>query len=479
MTVGSAHVADSDSIRSIVDLVLPPIDEIVAGVPADLVESDEELRARIRLTYANARVLATAGDLDEAIGLLRARASGRPGVRSVDPFGRRFDADTFERLADQAEEALKAGRLDLSTVLSLMYQSGTIAARHGRRLILFLALNAHIRRAIWEYGSSRLRRSSRGGDRLVELGRWLLLSTELSSLATSEGYRATEREFLARDAAAHRAALDELLSAQPTTARALLRLRRLSVRYGLDPDAEYRVAAILPGPNADPTPEEPGIDEADLEKLAGRIDQLLRRRTSRAHAASGIRVPLAITWRGSIVAILGPSPQEWQRLQDAIRSVLGRRRAGPAGSDEPWTAVAVKADGVDRLAAALADLQEGLQVAHDIGRHGVIDDLAELGIERLLLSDPDLDAVIIDRELGKLLADPRMGEELVETLQTYFDCGYNRRETARRLHLADRTVAYRLERAEDLLGHGLEGDAGRRLNVALTIRRLGGAGSGA
>jgi PucR-like helix-turn-helix protein len=473
MTVGSAHVADSDSIRSIVELVLPPIDEIVAGVPADLIESDEELRARIRLTYVNARVLATAGDLDEAIGLLRTRASGE---RSVDPFGRRFEADTFERLANQAEEALDAGRLELSTVLSLMYQSGRIAAQHGRRLILFLALNAHIRRVIWEYGSGRLQGSSRGSDRLVELGRWLLLSTELSSLATSEGYRATERELLARDAAAHRAALDELLSAQPTTARALLRLRRLSVRYGLDPNAEYRVAAILPGPNADPTPEEPGIDEADLERLAARIDQLLRRRTSRAQTASGIRVPLAITWRGSIVAILGPSPQEWQRLQDAIRSALGRRTTG--ANVEPWTAVAAKAEGVDGLAGALADLQEGLQVAHDIRRHGVIDDLAELGIERLLLSDPDLDAVIIDRELGKLLADPRMGEELVETLQTYFDCGYNRRETARRMHLADRTVAYRLERAEDLLGHGLEGAAGRRLSVALTIRRLGGAGSG-
>ena len=72
-----------------------------------------------------------------------------------------------------------------------------------------------------------------------------------------------------------------------------------------------------------------------------------------------------------------------------------------------------------------------------------------------------------------------MGEELVETLQTYFDCGYNRRETARRLHLADRTVAYRLEREEDLLGHELEGEAGRRLIVALMLRRLGGAGSGA
>jgi DNA-binding PucR family transcriptional regulator len=57
-------------------------------------------------------------------------------------------------------------------------------------------------------------------------------------------------------------------------------------------------------------------------------------------------------------------------------------------------------------------------------------------------------------------------------LQTYFDCGYNRRETARRMHLADRTVACRLERAEDLLGHGLEGEAGRSPKVALTLRRV-------
>ena len=36
-----------------------------------------------------------------------------------------------------------------------------------------------------------------------------------------------------------------------------------------------------------------------------------------------------------------------------------------------------------------------------------------------------------------------MGEELVETLQVFFDAGGNRREAARRLHLADRTIAYR------------------------------------
>ena len=68
-----------------------------------------------------------------------------------------------------------------------------------------------------------------------------------------------------------------------------------------------------------------------------------------------------------------------------------------------------------------------------------------------------------------------MGDELIETLQVFFDAGENRRETARRLHLADRTIAYRLERAEALLGHGFEGEAGRRLNVALTLQRLAAA----
>jgi DNA-binding PucR family transcriptional regulator len=142
------------------------------------------------------------------------------------------------------------------------------------------------------------------------------------------------------------------------------------------------------------------------------------------------------------------------------------------GRDAAWTAIAVTASGVAEVARSLAELQEGVRVATEIGRRGVIDDLSELAMERLLLSDPDLAAVIVRRELGPLLADKRMGDELIETLQTYFDCGFNRRETARRLHLADRTVAYRLERIEDLLGHGLEDEAGRRLELALTLRRL-------
>ena len=178
------------------------------------------------------------------------------------------------------------------------------------------------------------------------------------------------------------------------------------MRYGLDPDASYRVAAILPGPDADPTPERPGIDDADLETMARRIDGLLRRPGRRDGAGTGIRVPLALTWRGVIVAVLGPDPREWQRLQEAVAKVFG------SGAPS-WIAIATVVDGVTGVARSLAELQEGLRVADGIDRRGVIDDLSELGIERLLLGDPDLAAVIVDRELGPLLADPRMGDELI------------------------------------------------------------------
>jgi DNA-binding PucR family transcriptional regulator len=76
------------------------------------------------------------------------------------------------------------------------------------------------------------------------------------------------------------------------------------------------------------------------------------------------------------------------------------------------------------------------------------------------------------RELGPLLADQRMGEELIETLEVYLGSKQNIRETARRLHLAPRTVAYRLERIETLLGVRLDGEITMRLGAALIALRV-------
>ena len=99
-------------------------------------------------------------------------------------------------------------------------------------------------------------------------------------------------------------------------------------------------------------------------------------------------------------------------------------------------------------------------------------DSAHLAVERLLLAQRDLAQAAVDHELGPLLRDERLGAELVETPQIYFDSGENMRETARRLHLANRTVAYRLARIEALLGAPIGDAARRRLAVALLVRRL-------
>jgi DNA-binding PucR family transcriptional regulator len=120
----------------------------------------------------------------------------------------------------------------------------------------------------------------------------------------------------------------------------------------------------------------------------------------------------------------------------------------------------------------LADAVDAARTAEEVGLRGWIPDPAHLAVERLLLAQRDLAQAAVDHELGPLLRDERLGPELVETLQVYFDAGENMRETARRLHLANRTVAYRLARIEGLLGGPLDDAARRRLAVALLVRRL-------
>ena len=128
----------------------------------------------------------------------------------------------------------------------------------------------------------------------------------------------------------------------------------------------------------------------------------------------------------------------------------------------------------------LAALVETLRAAERTGRTGWVEDADDLAVERLLMLDESLLGTIVGRELGPLLREPRMGDELVETLRTYFECGENMRETARRMHLAPRTVAYRLERIEEILGRPIDGEIRPRLAVALLAYRvLGQSAAGA
>ena len=116
---------------NVIAAVLPEIETVVAALSADLADSQDELRVRVRLAFLNTHVAADADDLEAAIKVLRARAAGD---EAQDPFGERIEADSYDALVEVADRAVAHGDLDLMTVLALQYQSGAIAAMQGRRL---------------------------------------------------------------------------------------------------------------------------------------------------------------------------------------------------------------------------------------------------------------------------------------------------------------------------------------------------------
>lgn len=451
--------------RAAVRRVIGDEDAFAAAVAEHLDEPFDDVRATIRLWLLLHTVPVTIPQLERTTEDLRRRAAAPQQARPE-----LLRATTLDQLYELTEREIEQRPFDADLVIAVQQTAGAIAASAGPRLVLFLVRLAYGRRAIWERCAAEVDAGRLDPSVLHELGQWLLVWTEMTSLAVTEGYRAAEREILARDAEARRAALDELLGVITADPVGLTRTRRVAGRFGLDPDRAYRLVVVGPGPEADPTPDAPGIDLDDLELLASRIGHLLGATSPAAEGAgAGIRLPAVLAMRGRIVVLAGDETLLARRVPEAVARVLG----GDGSEASPWVAVgSAPVDGVGPLAAVLVDLLDALRTAEVIGRHGWIAGPESLAVERLLLASRELGEAAVDRELGPLLADERLGEELVETLQVYFDSGENMRETARRMHLANRTVAYRLERIESLLGGPLDGEARRRLSVALLVRRL-------
>ena len=259
------------------------------------------------------------------------------------------------------------------------------------------------------------------------------------------------------------------------------RLRRVAVRHGLNPDRAYRLVAIAPRPESDPIPERPGIGEEELEVLAGRIGHLLGSTAPGAEGVgAGIRLPAVLPLLGRIAVLARDDWAGLTRVPTVLDTVLGglaaaassrgrgAREARPRPARRPgWRSARGRSTASARW--------PGPMPISSTPRAPPSGSACVAG-SRTPSSWPssgccsrtrDLADATVRRELGPLLADERFGEELIETLQAYFDAGENVTAAARRLHLATRTVAYRLEKIESLLGHPLDGDNGRRLSTAL------------
>ncbi len=381
-------------------------------------------------------------------------------------------ADAIRPAVELIAHLLSEAR-DLDSAMASLRADGEAGAHAGLLTEQLLDRYLSTLWAMWEL------REQEPWDRavLVHLARRLLHAGDVIVAAVASGYRAVDRELVARDVEARRAFLEELLGAVTLDASGAGRMRRHALARGLDPDGSFRLVAVAAE----------GSDEA-FDDAVSRLATGLGILSAGERARTGLTLPQVIGWRGRIVVVARGDWPGLPRLHTTLDAVLGDRPpAGAArlairGRDDspsvgeaaaPWTAVVGPVvTGVEALAPALHALVDTLRTAERLGHRGWLDHPNELAVERLMLNDDELLGVVVHHELGPLLADARMGAELVETLDVYFEAGENMREAARRLHLANRTVAYRLERIETLLGGPLDGTRRERLVVALMARRL-------
>ncbi|WP_405877000.1 helix-turn-helix domain-containing protein [Streptomyces sp. NBC_01136] len=93
---------------------------------------------------------------------------------------------------------------------------------------------------------------------------------------------------------------------------------------------------------------------------------------------------------------------------------------------------------------------------------------ADVAAIALLATDLDAAGDFVRRELGELAARSASMEALRTTLYHYIGAERSLLDVARRLHVARGTVTYRVRRAQEVLGHGLD-DRRFALHTALAL----------
>jgi DNA-binding PucR family transcriptional regulator len=159
-----------------------------------------------------------------------------------------------------------------------------------------------------------------------------------------------------------------------------------------------------------------------------------------ARAAAGLRTAgtLALTEGDRVVGLCVPG-------RDPARAL-------PAG------AVAVVDADVTRteVAASLADVRLGIEIAVRSGRAGVVP-LQSLTLDLLLARAPRVAADLRKRVVEPLgSGNGRSGGDLLQTVATYVELSRDRRRTAERLYIHPNTLDHRLRRARELTGLNLD-----------------------
>jgi DNA-binding PucR family transcriptional regulator len=414
--------------------------------------------------------------MESGAGAFSPPAASRGEIEAmVETLGRDLDemsatlADTVhDHLAELDEDmrpwTLQAARSNLGVIVSMLREGDDPATAEPppeaigytkeyvvRGLELSLMQRAY-RSAQGVYGGlilERLRAVTDDAARLAEamafFNAWIFAYVEAVEQRLTDVY-VSEHEQWVRGAAAVRAAeVRTLLAGGAPEDPAAVSLR---LGYELD---RFHVGFVVWSEEADEEPGDAGDLFAEMERVAAAVAKSL-----------GAGPPLTVAEGRHLACWAG-------RRSEPNLSRLHLPRAGPHGLS---VAAGTPAPGVEGFVESHREALLARRVARlrgDAG--GVVANYPDLALEALLAEDPEAALRFATRELGPLAAPDDPTVRLAATLAVFLEEGSSFVGAGRRLGIHANTVAYRVRRAESLLGRPVT-ERQLELRVALRLAAL-------
>ena len=350
-------------------------------------------------------------------------------------------------LADAAVTGKRPPRSELGDVRMLGRRAAEQGVSAGDVVDLFLSAAWRL----WSALPSHVR--TRNRDDVAAAAESVLRMVGDTVAVLVEGHQAERRHMIRREEATRREVIDDLLRGDSDVARMVERAEP----FGLDLGRGHRLLLAAPGKRlADPGAVTALLERAVVEWCGDR--------------------DVLIATKDDQIVILVPDPLPGvlasSTTDDIGTFVHAKLRGAPKG--DPWRISAGRPyAGAYGIARSYEEAREALKLTERLQLDGVVLDARDLLVYRVLARDQVAIIDLVQDMLGPLTQARGGAEPLLATLQTYFETGGVATETARRLSMSVRTVAYRLAKITTLTGHDPTDPAQRlALHMAVVGARL-------
>ncbi|MGV0796395.1 hypothetical protein A5633_03315 [Mycolicibacterium elephantis] len=157
---------------------------------------------------------------------------------------------------------------------------------------------------------------------------------------------------------------------------------------------------------------------------------------------------------------------------DIPSRVLDELRFRTAVAPGVRVAIGEPARGIAGMRSSHLEALEAQRIARLARQNvGTVTRYGNVALRAIATTDIEQSRTFVRRELGRLGSHDETTRRLAATLRTYLDENCSRGRTAKRLHIHENTVAYRIRQAEELLGRPL-GKRSLELRIALALADL-------